>query len=88
MPFEEIIGEIRKQEKIINEAQNVKEQLYKKLLDAEESSYDSITVKQASKILNCSVGLIYKKINCGELKAQKIGSAIRVSKMEVQAIGG
>lgn len=83
--FEEIIREIQKQERIINNAQKSKEELYQKLLSAKESN--SLTVKQASELLNCSVGLIYKKINSGELKAQKIGSAIRVSKTDLQKMG-
>lgn len=88
MPVEEIVAEIKKQERIINEAQKNKEQLYEQLLEANEKSFDLITVKQASKMLNVSVGLIYQKITSGDLKAQRIGSAIRLSKKAVEKLGG
>ena len=86
-PIEEIIKEIRKQERIINEAQKSKEQLYEQLLNNDDNCFDSISVKQASRLLDVSQGLIYKKINSGELKARKIGSTIRVSKKEVLKLG-
>ena len=83
MPVEEIVSEIRKQEGIINEAQKVKERLYQKLLTCGSEEYDLVSVKEASRILDCSLGLIYKRINSGELRTVKIGSAIRVYKSEL-----
>ena len=83
---EEIIEEIRKQEKIINEAQRVKEGLYQKLIESGTEGYDFISVKQAARILDVSLGTIYHKINRGELKTKHIGSSIRVSKSEILQI--
>lgn len=88
MQIEEIVSQIRKQERIINDAQKTKEQLYEQLLEADEKNYDLITVKQASRMLNVSVGLIYQKITSGDIKAQRIGSAIRLSRKAVEKLGG
>ena len=88
MQIEEIVKEIKRQERIINDAQKTKAELYEQLLETNEKSFDLITVKQASKMLNVSVGLIYQKITSGELKAQRIGSAIRLSRKAVEKRGG
>ena len=87
MPVEEIISEIRKQEKIINDAQKTKESLYQKLLNSGAEDFDLITVKEASRLLNVSLGTIYNRINAGELKTKKIGSAIRLFKSDILKIG-
>ena len=87
MPVEEIISEIRKQEKIINDAQKTKESLYQKLLNSGTEDFDLISVKEASRILNVSLGTIYNRINNGELKSRKIGSVIRVSKSDLLKLG-
>ena len=83
MPVEEIISEIRKQEKIINEAQKAKESLYQKLLNSGTEDFDLISVKEASRILNVSLGTIYNRINSGDLRSYKIGTVIRVKKSEL-----
>lgn len=87
MPVEEIVTEIRKQEKIINEAQKVKESLYQKLLNSGTEDFDLISVKEASRILDVSLGTIYNRINSGELRAVKIGTVIRVRKSELLKMG-
>ena len=87
MPVEEIISEIRKQEKIINDAQKTKESLYQKLLDSGTEGFDLISVKEAARILGVSLGTIYNRINNGELKSRKIGSVIRVSKSDLLKLG-
>ena len=86
MPVEEIVSEIRKQEKIINEAQKVKESLYQKLLNSGTEDFDLISVKEAARILNVSVCTLYNKINAGQLKTKHIGSSIRVYKSELLQI--
>lgn len=83
MPVEEIVTEIRKQEKIINEAQKAKESLYQQLLNSGTEDFDFISVKEASRILDVSLGTIYNRINSGELKASRIGTLIRVSKSDL-----
>lgn len=83
MPVEEIISEIRKQERIINDAQKTKESLYQKLLNAGTEDFDLISVKEASRILNVSLGTIYNKINANELRTKRIGSVIRVFKSDI-----
>ena len=87
MPVEEIISEIRKQEKIINDAQKTKESLYQKLLNSGTEDFDLISVKEASRILGVSLGTVYNKINSGELKARKIGTVIRVLKSDLLKLG-
>lgn len=86
MPVEEIISEIRKQEKIINDAQKTKESLYQKLLNSGTEDFDLISVKEASRILGVSLGTIYNKVNSGELRTKRIGSAIRVFKSDILKI--
>lgn len=86
--LEEIISKIKKQEQIINNAQKEKELLYRELLESEEKGCELITVKQASRLLNVSVGLIYQKINSGEFKSKRLGSAIRLYKSEIEKYGG
>ena len=83
MPVEEIISEIRKQERIINDAQKTKESLYQQLLNAGTEDFDLISVKEASRILNVSLGTIYNKINANELRTKRIGSVIRVFKSDI-----
>ena len=87
MPVEEIISEIRKQERIINEAQKTKESLYQKLLNSGTEDFDLISVKEASRILGVSLGAIYHWINSGELKSKRIGSVIRVFKSDILKMG-
>lgn len=87
MPVEEIISEIRKQERIINDAQKTKESLYQKLLNAGTEDFDLISVKEASRILNVSLGTIYNKINANELRTKRIGSVIRVFKSDILQLG-
>ncbi len=86
MPVEEIIKEIKRQDKIIDEAQKAKRSLYEKLEKAGSEDYDWISVSQASKLINVSVYTIYTKINNGKLNTKYIGSSVRVRKSEVLAI--
>ena len=86
MPVEEIVSEIRKQEKIINQAQKEKESLYQKLLNAGTEDFDLITVKEAARILDVSIGTIYAKINNGQLRTKHICSSVRVYKSEILKI--
>lgn len=85
-PVEEIISEIRKQERIINDAQKTKESLYQKLLNSGTEDFDLISVKEASRILGVSLGTVYNKINSGEFKAKRIGTVIRVFKSDILGI--
>lgn len=85
-PVEEIILEIKKQEKIINDAQKVKESLYQKILDSGTEDFDLITVKEAARILDVSYGTIYNKINNGELRTRHIGSSVRLYKSQILEI--
>lgn len=86
MPVEDIIKEIQKQDKIIDDAQKVKRGLYEKLESAGSEDYDWISVQVAARLINVSVYTIYTKINNGKLKTKHIGSSIRVRKSEVLAI--
>lgn len=83
MPVEEIVSEIRKQEKIINDAQKTKESLYQKLLNSGTEDFDLISVKEAARILGVSLGTIYNRINTGDLKTKRIGTVIRVFKSDL-----
>lgn len=86
MPVEEIIKEIKRQDRIIDEAQAVKRGLYEQLANADADGYDWITVQTAAKILGVSVGTVYSKINSGALEAKRIASSLRVRKSEVVEI--
>ena len=86
MPVEEIIKELKKQDRIIDDAQKVKKELYAKLESAGNEDYDWITVQTAARLIDVSVCTIYNKINARALKTKHIGSAVRVSKQEVMAI--
>ena len=86
MPVEEIVSEIRKQERIINQAQKEKESLYQKLLNAGTEDFDLITVKEAARILDVSLATIYSKINNGQLRTRHICSSVRVYKSEILKI--
>lgn len=86
MPVEEIIKELKRQDKIIDEAQKTKRELYQKLESCGAEEYDWITVQAAAKLIDVSVCTIYNKINCGALKTKHIGSSIRVSKKEILEI--
>ena len=86
MPVEEIVSEIRKQEKIINDAQKAKETLYQKLLDSGTEDFEVISVKEASRILNVSLGTVYNKISKGELRTRHIGTSVRVFKSDILKI--
>ena len=87
MPVEEIISEIRKQERIINDAQKTKESLYQKLLNSGTEDFDLISVKEASRILGVSLGTVYNLVNSGELKSKRVGSVIRVFKSDILKMG-
>lgn len=86
MPVEEIIKDMKKQDKIIIDALKEKQKLYEQLASAGNEDYDWISVKQAARILDISEGVIYYKINNGELQTKRIKSAIRVRKSEILAI--
>ena len=86
MSVEEIIKELKKQDKIIDDAQKTKRELYAKLERAGNEDYDWITVQTAARLIDVSVCTIYNKINAGSLKTKHIGSAVRVSKKEVLEI--
>ena len=86
MPVEEIIKEMQRQDKVINDALQTKQLLYEQLAKAGTEDFDWITVQTASKILGVSVGTIYNKINAGELKTKHIKSSVRVSKKEIMEI--
>ena len=86
MPVEEIIKELRRQDKVINDALANKQLLYEQLAKAGTEDYDWITVLTASEILGVSVGTIYNKINAGELNTKRIKTSVRVSKKEILAI--
>ena len=86
MPVEEIIKELKKQDRIIDEAQKTKKELYQKLESAGKEDYDWISVQAAAKLIDVSVYTIYNKINRGALKTKHINSAIRVSKKEILQI--
>ena len=43
-----------------------------------------LTVRDVSERLNCSIGLVYKVINQGKLKAHRINSAFRISEQHLQ----
>lgn len=86
MPVEEIVEEIRRQERIINEAQRVKDGLYDSLLAAGSGGFELISVKEAARLLGVSVGTVYNKINSGELRARHVSSAIRLLRTDVMAV--
>lgn len=86
MPVEEILKEIKRQDKIIDEAQKAKRSLYEKLENAGSEDYDWISVQSAAKLIDVSVCTIYTKINNGKLNTKHICSSVRVSKSEVLAI--
>ena len=86
MPVEEIIKELKKQDRIIDDALKAKKELYEKLESAGKEDYDWISVQAAAKLIDVSVYTIYNKINAGALKTKHINSAIRVSKKEVLGI--
>lgn len=86
MPVEEIIRELKKQDKIIDEAQKTKRELYQKLESCGAEEYDWITVQAAAKLIDVSVCTIYNKINSGALKTKHINSSIRVSKKQILEI--
>lgn len=86
MPVEEIIKELKKQDRIIDEAQKTKRELYTQLENAGKEEYDWISVQAAARLIDVSVYTIYNKINSGSLKTKRINSSIRVSKKEILGI--
>lgn len=86
MAVEDIVAEIRRQERIINAAQKEKERLYDRLLSCDDEDYELISVKEAAKKLSVSLSTVYEMVRSGRIKAKYIGSAIRVYKSEVMAI--
>lgn len=42
-----------------------------------------LTIKQAAERLNVSIGLVYKLVNKGQLRAYRIASALRISEEEL-----
>ena len=86
MPVEEIIKEIKKQDEIIDQAQQKKKELYNKLDRAGLEDYDWITVQKAARISSISASTLYYKINRGELQTKYIGSSVRIRESEVLTI--
>lgn len=86
MPVEEIIKELKRQDKIIGDALNIKRDLYERLEKAGTEDYDWITVQSAALILGVSVGTIYNKINSGKLQTRHIESSVRVRKSQILQI--
>lgn len=80
---EEIIQEIKRQDKQIDECQSKKRELFKML---EEADDDFISVKSAARMLDVSEGTLYNRINSGILKSKRIGAVLRVRKSDVLAI--
>lgn len=86
MPVEEIIRELKRQDKIIGDALNTKRELYERLEKAGTEDYDWISVQAAALILGVSVGTIYNKINSGKLQTRHIESSVRVRKSQIMQI--
>lgn len=86
MPVEDIVGEIRKQERIINDAQKAKDRLYDELLAAGSKGYELMSVKEAARLLGVGVSTVYSRVNSGSLRAKRIGSSVRVYRDDVLAI--
>lgn len=86
MPVEEIIKELKRQDKIIGDALNIKRELYERLEKAGTEDYDWISVQAAAQILGVSVGTVYNKINNGKLQTRRIESSVRVRKSQIMQI--
>lgn len=86
MPVEEIIKELKRQDKIIGDALNTKRELYEQLEKAGTEEYDWISVQAAALILGVSVGTVYNKINAGKLQTRRIESSVRVRKSQIMQI--
>ena len=86
MSVEEIIKELKVCDKTIKDAINKRQELYEQLRVAGTEDYDWISVQEASRLIGCSPGTIYYKVNAGELNVRHIKSSVRVRKSEVLAI--
>ena len=86
MPVEEIIKELKRQDKNIGDAFNTKRELYEQLEKAGTEEYDWISVQAAAHILGVSVGTVYNKINAGKLQTRHIESSVRVRKSQIMQI--
>lgn len=84
-PAEAIIDEISRKGKAIESLLGEIATLTKQL-QADNTDWDWISVKNASRMCDVSVGTIYAKINRGELKTKRIASKIFVSKKELEAV--
>lgn len=86
MPVEEIISEIRKQDDLIRDAMKKRDELLHQLEETDSESYDWMSVKKAAEVLQVSLGMIYKRIDKGDLQVKYIGSKKFVKKSEIFAI--
>lgn len=86
MPVEEIISEIRKQDDLIRDAMKKRDELLHQLEETDSESYDWLSVKKAAEVLQVSLGMIYKRIDKGDLQVKYIGSKKFVKKSEIFAI--
>ena len=86
MPVEEIISEIRKQDLVILDAMKKRDELLNRLEESDSESYDWLSVKKAAEVLQVSLGMIYKRIDKGDLQVKYIGSKKFVKKSEIFAI--
>lgn len=86
MPVEEIISEIRKQDDLIRDAMKKRDELLHQLEETDSESYDWLSVKKAAEVLQVSLGMIYKRIDKGDLQVKHIGSKKFVKKSEIFAI--
>lgn len=86
MPVEEIISEIRKQDDLIRDAMKKRDELLHQLEETDSEYYDWMSVKKAAEVLQVSLGMIYKRIDKGDLQVKYIGSKKFVKKSEIFAI--
>lgn len=86
MPVEEILEKIELQRKVITVALNETDRLVKELGKSHFEEYDWISVKEASRLLDVSINVVYNKINAKELDVKYIGSKKFVRRSQIVAI--
>lgn len=85
MAVDELIDEIDRNQRIVDEANKRIRELTEKLRQSPFDGYDLVPVKDAAEKIGVSVCWIYQQINAGKLKAVKKGK-LMVSAAEVMNI--
>ncbi len=86
MAVDELITEIERNQRIVDEANGRIRELTKQLRESPFDGYDMIPVKTAADKVGMSICWVYNQINSGRVKSVKKGAKTLVSASEVMAL--